>query len=102
MNYFIAYCTDPSSQIDYNYTIKVFDYNEDSAIVGSSVTFGYSLLGHTLIGSNISFCMSSRAWEPDPREATECKGERNGKSIKLLSDFLSGSRFIPSILKGYM
>ena len=51
--YFIAYCTDPSSQIDY--TTKIFDYNEDSAIAGSSVTFGYSISGHTLIGSNISF-----------------------------------------------
>ena len=85
-NYFIAYCRDPSRQI--NDTIKVFDYIEDSAIAGSSVTFGCSLPGHTLIGSNISICTSSGEWEPDPREATDCKGEmRNGKSIiiRLLS-----------------
>ena len=76
-----AYCRDPSYQMDD--TIEVFDYNKDSVIAGSSVTFRCSLPGHTLIGSNMSICTSYGEWEPDPREATKCKGERRGKFIRL-------------------
>ena len=72
--YGTAHCRDPSYLI--GDTTKVYGYSEDSVIIpGSRVLFRCSSLGYTLVGSNTSLCMSNGEWEPNPREATKCKGE---------------------------
>ena len=70
------YCRDPAHQIEDS--IQVFGYS-NPAIAGSSVTYGCSLPGYSLIGSNTSICMGNGEWEPDPRMAIYCKGVSNGK-----------------------
>ena len=69
----IAHCHDPAHQIED--PMEVFGYM-NPAIPGSSVTFDCSLPGYSLVGSNMSICMRSGEWEPDPREAIKCKGVR--------------------------
>ena len=75
--YCIAHCRDPSYQMDD--TIQVFGFSKDSVIPGSRATFTCSPLGYTLVGPNTSLCVSNGEWEPDPREATKCKGEKSAK-----------------------